>query len=64
VLSVSFEVGQGSKGARLIGLPGKLPELPEAKARRLATPGMTAKELAEVAGCRRAVACDVLRELS
>ncbi len=58
-----FEVGQGSKGARLIGLPGKLPELPEAKARRLATLGMTVKELMEVAGCRKAVAGDVLREL-
>ena len=62
--SSCFEVGQGSKGARLIGLPGKLPELPEAKARRLATPGMTVDELVKVAGCRKAVACDVLRELS
>ena len=62
--SSCFEVGQGSKGARLIGLPGTLPELPEAKARRLATPGMTVKKLMEVAGCRKAVACDVLRELS
>jgi hypothetical protein len=62
--SSCFEIGQGSKGARLIGLPGTLPELPEAKARRLATPGMTVKELIDVAGCRRAVACDVLRELS
>ncbi len=62
--SSCFEVGQGSKGARLIGLPGKLPKLPEAKARRLATPDMTADELMKLAGCRKAVACDVLRELS
>jgi putative DNA primase/helicase len=61
--SSCFEVGNGQKGSRLIGLPGMIPEQPIDKARRLAAPGMTVNELQKLAGCRREVALEIIREL-
>jgi hypothetical protein len=58
-----LEVGKGEKNARLIGLPGTIPELPEDKARRLAKPGMTVDEVTKQYGCRRQVAAAILREI-
>jgi hypothetical protein len=62
--SSCFEVGNGKNGSRLIGLPGKIPELPIDKARRLATPGMTGIELQNLANCRKEVALAILKELN
>jgi len=61
--SSCLEVGTGPKGARLIGLPGAIPEIPEDKARRLAVPGMTIDKLTKLAGCRRTLAAEILRDL-
>lgn len=56
-------VGDGPRGGRMIGPPGTIPESPEAKALRMASPGMTARELAAAAGCRLQVATAILRDL-
>jgi hypothetical protein len=58
-----LEAGTGPKGARLLGLPGTIPEDAEAKARRLAVPGMTVRALADAAGCSFATAGAILRDL-